>query len=195
VGSSRTRKVDVRVVAATNRDLFRCVSEGKFREDLYYRLSAFPISLPPLRERGDDIIELANEFARQFARRMGRHIEPISPAMAARLKAYAWPGNVRELQNVIERAVITARDGQLNLDRALPASSVAESPLPLDARGDTTEVLTVEDLERIERSNLQRALEKSGWQVAGEQGAARLLGMAPSTLTSRMKALGVRKQG
>src|SRR5215471_2376556 len=195
VGSSRTRKVDVRVVAATNRDLESEVAEGKFREDLYYRLSAFPITLPALRERGDDIIELANEFARQFARRMGRHIEPISPAMAARLKAYAWPGNVRELQNVIERAVITARDGQLNLDRALPASGVSESPSAPEARGDATEVLTVDDLERIERSNLQRALEKSGWQVAGEQGAARLLGMAPSTLTSRMKALGVRKQG
>src|SRR5206468_7686042 len=105
VGSSRTRKVDVRVVAATNRDLLRSVSEGKFREDLYYRLSVFPLTLPALRERDDDVVLLAEEFSRQFAARMGRRVEPLSPAMAARLKAYAWPGNVRELQNVTERAI------------------------------------------------------------------------------------------
>jgi transcriptional regulator with GAF, ATPase, and Fis domain len=180
----------VRVVAATNRDLLRSVSEGKFREDLYYRLSAFPITLPPLRERGDDIVVLAQEFVRQFAQRMGRPLQPLSAAMVARLKAYPWPGNVRELQNVIERAVITASEGRLNLERALPASSIPE-PAP---RGDAAEVLTAADLERIERDNLRRALEMSGWQVAGESGAARRLGMAPSTLASRMKALGLRRQ-
>ena len=192
VGSSRTRRVDVRVVAATNRDLFRSVSEGKFREDLYYRLSVFPITLPPLRERGDDVVLLANDFARQFARRMGRRVEPLSPVMAARLKAYGWPGNVRELQNVIERAIITARDGQLNLDRALPVTETAEKDAPASvARG----LLTVDDLARIERENLRQALDQSGWKVAGEDGAARLLGMAPSTLTSRMKSLGLRRAG
>ena len=195
VGSSRTRRVDVRVVAATNRDLFRAVSEGKFREDLYYRQSVFPITLPPLRERGDDVVLLAEEFARQFAGRMGRKVEPLSPAMADRLKAYAWPGNVRELQNVIERAIITARDGRLNLDRALPATSVAE-PSERDAGpGGPASLLTAEDLARIERENLRQALERSAWKVAGDAGAARLLGMAPSTLTSRMKALGLRREG
>jgi PAS domain S-box-containing protein len=193
VGSSRTRKVDVRVVTATNRDLFRSVSEGKFREDLYYRLSTFPITLPPLRERGDDIVLLAEEFARHFAGRMGRRIEPLSPAMVARLKAYSWPGNVRELRNVIERAVITSREGRLNLDRALPGPSPSEAA-QAGWGTDAAQVLTADDLTRIERDNLQRALERSGWQVAGESGAARLLGMAPSTLASRMKALGVRRQ-
>jgi PAS domain S-box-containing protein len=194
VGSSRTRRVDVRVVAATNRDLLRSVSEGKFREDLYYRLSVFPMTLPPLRERGDDVVLLADEFAQQFARRMGRRVEPLSPAMAARLKAYSWPGNVRELQNVIERAIITARDGRLNLDRALPTSS-AELAERDASNGAPGALLTVEDLARIERENLRQALERSAWKVAGEDGAARLLGMAPSTLTSRMKSLGLKRAG
>jgi transcriptional regulator with GAF, ATPase, and Fis domain len=194
VGSSRTRKVDVRVIAATNRDLRRAVAEGKFREDLYYRLSVFPILLPPLRERGDDLLLLADEFARQFAGRMGRTVAPLTPAMAARLTAYSWPGNVRELQNVIERAVITARDGQLNLERALPAVDPPEVEVPAGG-GAAAELLTVEDLARLERENLLRALERTGWQVAGDTGAARLLGVAPSTLSSRMKALGVRRPG
>jgi PAS domain S-box-containing protein len=197
VGSSRTRKVDVRVVAATNRDLTRSIAEGRFREDLYYRLSVFPIALPPLRERGDDVVLLAEEFARQFALRMSRRIEPISPMMAARLKAYSWPGNVRELQNVIERAVITARDGRLNLDRALPATTATqtETPAPVPAAPGERGILTVEELSRLERENLVMALERADWQISGESGAARLLGVAPSTLTSRMKALGVRRQG
>jgi PAS domain S-box-containing protein len=190
VGSSRTRKVDVRVVAATNRDLLASIAEGRFREDLYYRLSVFPITLPPLRERGEDIVELAEAFARQFAARMGRRAEPLSTAMAARLEAYAWPGNVRELQNVIERAVITAEGGVLNLDRALPAAGVAAP----QATGGV-ELLTMDDLARLERDNLKRALDRTDWQVAGESGAARLLGMAPSTLASRMKALGLRRRG
>ena len=195
VGSSRTRRVDVRVVAATNRDLFRSISEGKFREDLYYRLCVFPITLPPLRERSDDVVLLAEEFAGQFARRMGRSIEPLSPTMAARLKAYSWPGNVRELQNVIERAIITSRDGRLNLDRALPATGASEPLERGEGIGAHNEVLTVEELAEIERKNLRRALERAAWRVSGEAGAARLLGMAPSTLTSRMKALGLRREG
>jgi PAS domain S-box-containing protein len=191
VGSSRTRKVDVRVIAATNRDLYKATGEGRFREDLYYRLAVFPVTLPPLRERGDDVIVLAEELAAQFARRMGRRIEPLTPGLAARLRAYAWPGNVRELQNVVERAVITARDGHLNLERALPASG---PDLPPAAAADAgAPVLTAEDMARIERENIVRALERTEWRVAGDAGAARLLGVAPSTLSSRMKALGVRR--
>jgi transcriptional regulator with PAS, ATPase and Fis domain len=192
VGSSRSRKVDVRVIAATNRDLFKATGEGRFREDLYYRLAVFPMTLPPLRERGDDVLLLAGELARQFAQRMGRRIEPLTPAMAARLSAYSWPGNVRELQNVVERAVITARDGRLNLDRALPTSGPdAGPPAPADAAA--APVLTAEDLARIERENIVRALDRTEWRIAGDAGAARLLGVAPSTLSSRMKALGVRR--
>jgi formate hydrogenlyase transcriptional activator len=194
VGSSRTRKVDVRVIAATNRDLSAAIAGGKFREDLYYRLNVFPITLPPLRSRGGDISLLAEQFTRSFAERLGRRVEPPSPAMVSRLEAYAWPGNVRELKNVIERAVITAQDGKLNLDRALPAASAGDSRPPArDANGRTHELMTADDLERLERSNIRRALEQSGWQVAGDSGAARLLGMAPSTLSSRIKALGVRR--
>ena len=193
VGSSRTRKVDVRVVAATNRDLQKATAEGKFREDLFYRLSVFPLTLPPLRERGDDVILLAERFARQFAARAGRTLEPLSADAAARLRGYSWPGNVRELQNVIERAVITASGGQLNLDRALPAASLAEEVnRPAVVQGA---VLTAKDLASLERDNLRRALESTGWQIAGDSGAARLLGMAPSTLASRIKALGLRREG
>ena len=193
VGSSRTRKVDVRVVAATNRDLSRATADGKFREDLFYRLSVFPVTLPPLRERGDDVVLLAEEFARQFAARAGRKLAPLSPEAVVRLRSYSWPGNVRELQNVIERAVITARGGQLNLDRALPAANLAE-----EADGpvaDPPGVLTAKELARLERDNLRRALESTGWQIAGDSGAARLLGMAPSTVASRIKALGLRREG
>ncbi|HUJ29109.1 MAG TPA: sigma 54-interacting transcriptional regulator [Myxococcales bacterium] len=191
VGSDRTRKVDVRVIAATNRDLLERTKAGSFRQDLYYRLSVFPITLPPLRDRGDDAVLLADALARRIAGRMGRAVSPLTPAAAARLRAYPWPGNVRELQNVIERAVITARDGQLNFDRAFPASP----PAPRADDAGSPQLLTSVELVRLERDNLHRALERSGWQVAGESGAARLLGMAPSTLTSRMKALGVHRPG
>src|SRR5262249_13982609 len=151
----------------------------------------FPITLPPLRDRGGDVVLLAEALARRFAARTGRPVSPLAPAEAARLRAYGWPGNVRELQNVIERAVITARDGRLNLRRAPPAQA-SPDPLHPDDPG-AEQVLTGKDLARLERDNLRRALEKTGWQVAGESGAARLLGIAPSTLTSRMKALGVRR--
>ncbi len=193
VGSSRTRKVDVRVVAATNRDLGKATAEGRFREDLFYRLNVFPLALPPLRERGDDVVLLAERFARQFAARAGRQLAPLSSDAAARLRSYSWPGNVRELQNVIERAVITASGGQLNLDRALPVTSIAdEADRPVANRSG---VLTAKDLAGLERDNLRRALESTGWQIAGDTGAARLLGMAPSTLASRIKALGLRREG
>ncbi|MEZ5446441.1 MAG: sigma 54-interacting transcriptional regulator [Gammaproteobacteria bacterium] len=194
VGSSQTRAVDVRILAATNRDLQREIREGRFREDLYYRLNVFPVHMPPLRERGEDIVLLAEHFAGRHERRMGRRLAPLTAQCRERLKAYAWPGNVRELDNVIERAVITARDGRLNLDRALPeveASAVA--PPPAAAPGTAAPIRTVEELQALERSNLLLALQTAGWRVSGENGAAQLLGMHPSTLTSRMKALGIRR--
>jgi PAS domain S-box-containing protein len=190
VGSSRTRKVDVRVITATNRDLRRAVSEGKFREDLYYRLSVFPLTLPALRERGNDVLLLAEAFARQFAGRTGLRLAPLGPEAAARLREYPWPGNVRELQNVIERAVITSRDGKLNLERALQVTVNGGSGHPIP---DLAGVMSARDLARLERENLRRALEATDWQIAGEGGAAKLLGLAPSTLASRVKALRLRR--
>ena len=132
-------------------------------------------------------------MARQFAARAGRQLAPLSPQAAARLRSYSWPGNVRELQNVIERAVITANDGQLNLDRALPAASVVDDVERPGAAAGT--LLTAKDLAALERENLRRALDATSWQIAGDSGAARLLGMAPSTLASRVKALGLRREG
>jgi PAS domain S-box-containing protein len=183
VGSSVTRKVDVRVVAATNRDLAREVREGRFREDLYYRLNVFPIRVPPLRERGGDVALLARAFAARAAARLARRLEPLGEADVERLVAYSWPGNVRELEHVIERAVITAREGRLNLDRALPSES--------GAGGAAAVIRTAAEMEALERENLVRALEACGWQVAGANGAARRLGLSPSTLASRLKALGI----
>ena len=197
VGSSQVRKVDVRVIAATNRDLKQAVRNGAFREDLYYRLNVFPIQLPPLRERRDDIGPLALAFAQNFAQRMGRLIEPLAEECRERLRGYPWPGNVRELQNVIERAVITSYDGRLNLDRALPDARGGNNPgvelASVTARGVSDPILQLGELQQLERTNMLRALEFSGWRVAGKNGAAELLGMNPSTLSSRMRALRIER--
>lgn len=190
VGSGTTRRVDVRVVAATNRDLAREVTANRFRQDLFYRLNVFPIQLPALRERTEDIPALASAFARRYSQRFGRTIAPLSPDDARRLQRYAWPGNVRELQNVIERAVITAADGRLNLDRALPDVPSAVDTTAVH-RTSASPIHTLRELEELERANLARALETSGGRISGSGGAAALLGMNPSTLRSRMKALGV----
>jgi PAS domain S-box-containing protein len=195
VGGSQTLRVDVRVIAATNRDLAQAVGDGAFREDLFYRLNVFPIQVPPLRERREDIPALATTFARTLAQKMGRRVEPLSRHDVRRLQAYPWPGNVRELQNVIERALITSPDGRLDLDRALPEAGAAagsETSPPTESAGE--QIYTAEELQSLERSNIVRALESSGWKVAGERGAARLLGINPSTLSSRMKALGIRRE-
>ena len=192
VGSSQTRKVDARVIAATNRDLEKSISEGKFREDLYYRLNVFPIRIPPLRERRADIGNLAAAFAKKFGQRMGRSIEPLSPESLLRLEGYSWPGNVRELQNVIERAVITSQGGRLNLDRALPHG--VPGIAPIDQRAQPTRVRTVKEIEDLERANIIAALEAAEWRIAGEQGAAKLLGIKPTTLSSRIKALGIERR-
>jgi PAS domain S-box-containing protein len=194
VGSSRTQKVDVRVIAATNRDLLQATADGKFREDLYYRLNVFPIKVPPLRERGDDIILLAWAFTQKFARKMGRSIDPLTDPELRRLKSYSWPGNVRELQNVIERAVITSQDGRLNLNREFPQNTPnPETDSSISPTTPSKNILTIREMLNLERSNLIAALESSKWQVSGENGAAKLLEMPPSTLSSRMKALGIKR--
>jgi len=193
VGSTSTRKVNVRVLAATNRDLATSVREGTFREDLFYRLNVFPLRVPPLRERGEDVVRLASAFARRFAAKMGRTLAPLTADSARLLTSYSWPGNVRELQNVIERAVITATDGRLNLDRALPEASPAHLPPSEDSTPSSGRIQTAKELEQLERTNILRALDAAKWKVSGEKGAATLLGMNASTLSSRMKVLKIEK--
>jgi PAS domain S-box-containing protein len=193
VGSSQTRTVDVRVIAATNRDPGREVRDGRLREDLYYRLNVVPIEVPPLRARGDDVVVLAAAFAARVGKRMGRAVEPLSPDDIARLRAYPWPGNIRELQNVIERAVITSAGGCLDLSRFLHADPVP--PPPAATALTPGAIRTVRDLEQIERASIVAALEAAGGRVAGADGAAERLGTKPSTLRSRMKALGITRRG
>jgi PAS domain S-box-containing protein len=190
VGAAQLHKVNVRVIAATNRDLKQAISEGRFREDLFYRLNVFPLYLPALRERRDDIPLLASDFAGKFSRRVGKALEPHSPECERRLMAYSWPGNVRELQNVIERAVITAQDGRLNLDRALPVGDVPPgNDSAITVEPAPSRILKLQELTELERENILRALDASNWRVAGKNGAAALIGMNPSTLNSRIKAL------
>jgi PAS domain S-box-containing protein len=193
VGSSGTRKVDVRVIAATNRDLERAVEGGSFREDLFYRINVFPIRVPPLRERDDDVVLLAAAFVEQFGRRLGRPVVQLSADQARRLRRYDWPGNVRELQNVIERAVITAREGVLDLDRVLPLEPSEVHPEPEAPDASPQRVLTSAQLRELEQRNLLLALERAEWKVSGPGGAAEFLDLAPSTVSSRMRALGLRR--
>jgi len=201
LGSSRTIKVDVRVIAATNRELPKSIAAGQFREDLYYRLNVFPITVPPLRARRDDIVLLANAFLLHSLKKLGRTMEPLNDESIARLNAYDWPGNVRELQNVIERSVIISEDGRPNLERALP---VFDETSPVTGTSDQVfgtgsslaeakRVLTVSELQELEKKNLLAALHACEWRIAGERGASTLLGMKPSTLNSRMSALGIKK--
>jgi len=192
VGSSHTKKVDVRIIAATNRDLEDSIKNGEFREDLFYRLNVFPINIPPLRNRRDDIAVLASAFADRFAKKMGRELKPLTEQCLRRLKSYDWPGNVRELENIIERAVITSQDDRLNIDRALPGTVVIAEPCAAIGQPETEQrVRTVQELQELERANIILALEASNWRVAGDKGAAKLLDLNPSTLNSRMRALNI----
>lgn len=194
VGSSKTQKVDVRVIAATNRDLQQMAREGTFREDLYYRLNVFPLQVPPLRERGEDIVLLAKTFVKKFAQSMGRADVALSDDCARRLQAYSWPGNVRELQNVIERAMITSQNGRLDLNRALPEVDQIEShQTTISSENTVPQIRTAQEFQLLEVENIRRALDATNWKVSGEEGAAKLLGMVPSTLSSRIKTLGIKK--
>jgi PAS domain S-box-containing protein len=194
VGGSETRKVDVRVVAATNRDLADAVKKGTFREDLYYRLNVFPLRLPPLRERGDDVIIIARSMLDALSWRAGGNASRLSATSIDALKSYHWPGNVRELRNVIERALITAGDGEIRLDYVVPT---APGPGVHTARPDQPDtpgaIMTERDLRRIERTNMIAALEQTGWRVGGDGGAADLIGIRPSTFKSRMKSLDIQR--
>jgi formate hydrogenlyase transcriptional activator len=182
LGSSRTRRTDVRLVAATHRDLLAMVQQGTFREDLYYRLQVFPLTVPPLRARRDDIPLLVRHFAQHYAHRLHKPLAPIPAEVMAKLTHYDWPGNVRELQNVIERAVILASNGVLC--PTVPASHAeARSAAPVAPR--------LETLDDVMRAYILDALRATNWVVAGPHGAAARLGMKRSTLASRMAKLGI----
>jgi transcriptional regulator with GAF, ATPase, and Fis domain len=179
LGSTRTHQVDVRLVAATNRDLIEMVNRGEFRSDLYYRLNVFPILLPPLRERREDIPALVTHFVEVFGRRMGREIEHIPPETMSALSSYPWPGNIRELQNLIERAVILSNNG------VLPNS------LPVTGTRAVTATTPVTTLKDSERTLIQRTLESVGWVIGGPKGAAAKLGLKRTTLIHKMQKLGI----
>ena len=192
IGESHARSVDVRIVAATNRDLAGEVKQGRFREDLYFRLNVFPIKVPALRERRGDIGMLARKFVSETSKRLGVPTPTIAPADERNLEQYGWPGNVRELQNVVERGVILARGGRVHIDLSevgLEPPS-AHEPAPV-ATAD--EITTLEDVRALERRVVAQALESSGGKVYGSDGAAVKLGIKPTTLASRLKKLGLGK--
>lgn len=178
LGSNKPIKVNVRVIAATNRVLADAVREGEFREDLYYRLNVFPISIPPLRQRADDIPLMVWAFVEEFAQRMGKKIRSIPKRTMQALQEYSWPGNVRELKNVIERAVILSPDVKLQVELPEVKDVVSMQPMML---------------EDVERNHILNVLEKTGWRVSGRNGAAEILGMKRQTLESRLAKLGISK--
>jgi formate hydrogenlyase transcriptional activator len=182
VGSSNPIRVNVRVIAATNRNLTEAVKKGSFRTDLFYRLNVFPIEVPPLRERKSDIPLLTNFFLTKFAKKINKQFKPISKDTMDRITSYPWPGNIRELQNVIERAVVLSQGSEIQID---------ESVLGLHVSSELTMDQTLED---VERSHITSILEKTNWVIDGKKGAASILNLNPSTLRSRMQKLGIKKR-
>jgi DNA-binding NtrC family response regulator len=195
VGDERTKRADVRIIAATNRDLKQEVEAGRFRQDLYYRLNVFPVEVVPLRQRREDIPLLAKYFVGMLVKELKCPKPRLTEAGVARLQNYDWPGNVRELRNVIERAIIVAQGKALEFD--LPVAGVA--PIPSTPIFDTTEpgrqeFLTEPEIQRRERENLSIVLQKTRWKIKGADGAAELLGIKPTTLISRIKKMGLKRQ-
>jgi transcriptional regulator with GAF, ATPase, and Fis domain len=192
VGDERTRQVDVRIIAASNRVLEDEINVQRFREDLYYRLSIFPITVPPLYKRKDDIPQLANHFFTLACEAYNKKFTPLSEEQLGMLVDYAWPGNIRELKSVIERAVILSKD-TFRLDLALPEEALKQASMSvIKAAGSIPETfLTDAEFRQLERKNIIAALEYAGWKISGKQGAAKLLGMKSTTLTSRIKAFGI----
>jgi formate hydrogenlyase transcriptional activator len=185
VGGTQTLKVDVRLIAATNRDLERAVAEERFRADLYYRLNVFPIAIPPLRKRSQDVPRLARHFAMLYASKMGKKVGPLGADVLDRLTAYSWPGNVRELQNVIERAVIVCSNGRFE---AGDFATTSVAPAAASAKPPSR------SLEDVERQHIVSVLEQTGWRISGERGAAKILGLKRTTLEARIKKLEISRR-
>lgn len=192
VGDDITRSVDVRIIAATNRNLEKLIVDGEFREDLFYRLSVFPVDVPPLRERGEDVVQLAQHFLEQTCKDFGREVLTLTRSQTANLRAYDWPGNVRELKNVIERAVILSTGKVLRLDLSMPglAPVIDQVADPLARDGD---ILSEKEMRQFQKDNLVKALEQANWKVSGVAGAAELLGIRPTTLADRIRTLNIKK--
>ena len=194
VGDDVTRTVDVRIIAATNRDLERLVLDGEFREDLFYRLSVFPIRVPPLRERREDLVQLAQHFLESACRDFGRSDLTLTRAQLQTIQAYEWPGNIRELKNVIERAVILSHGNVLRLDLSLPRDAAVPSGVETEPEPATRPaIMTERELKALQKNNLIAALKQSNWRVSGKGGAAELLGVRPTTLADRIRAYKIRK--
>lgn len=197
LGSSETMHTDVRIIAATNRNLLQMIREKQFRDDLYYRLHIFPVHLPPLRERSDDLLLLAQSFAEKFSKQYNIPLDPLTANQNSMLLSYTWPGNIRELQNFMERAVITSTHGKLNF-HVIPNgtnqyhSGVSADRFNIPLNPDQHSVFTDSELRELVRNNMTRALEISNGKVSGYNGAAELLGVPPTTFYSRMKALKIR---
>ena len=193
VGEERTRRADVRIVAATNQDLKAKVAAGSFREDLYYRLNVFPLEVAPLRARTEDIPLLAKHFIDLLVKETGCAKPRLTPAGITALQNYHWPGNIRELRNVIERAVILAHGGTLEFDlpTMLPGNKLSATKIERNDNQAEPEFLTEAEIQRRERDNLLLVLEKSNWKIKGVDGAAERLGVKPTTLLSRMKTMGL----
>lgn len=187
IGSHKLIGIDVRVIAATNRMLHQEVSAGRFREDLFFRLNVFPVHLPALRERGNDIIEIANDYMLFCARKHGRQINNISADSRRRLLEYNWPGNIRELRNLVERSVILCQTDTLELETPYSQMETAEADIPLVSEKFAT-------LAEVQKTHILRILERTAWRVRGERGAAEILGLKPTTLESKMKKLGIARK-
>jgi len=188
LGGSSTIKVKVRVIAATNRKLHDEVTAGRFRQDLFYRLNVYPITVPPLRQRREDIPLLVSHYARQIGERLGKSIGEVPAQVMREFTGYNWPGNIREVQNVIERAVIVSSDGVLRLPEPLVTTTATAG----EGEG-FKEPLTISTLDEAEREHILRALEAASWRIEGPKGAAAMLKLHPSTLRFRMKKLGLSK--
>ena len=194
VGEERTRRAEVRIIAATNRDLKSEVAAGRFRQDLYYRLNVFPLRVPALRERQEDIALLATHFVELLVKELGCLQPRLTRAGIETLQGYDWGGNIRELRNVIERAVIMARGGALEFDLPVTGSSVNLTSFePQDDDAPTPEYLTESEMRRRERENLLAILQKTAWKIKGSEGAAELLGVKANTLIARIKKMGFQR--
>lgn len=193
VGSAEPIKINVRIIAATNRDLKQAIRDGKFREDLFYRLNVFPLVLPPLRERTGDVELLTQFLVARFGARIGRPIESIHPETMAALTAYPWPGNVRELENILERAIILSNGPVLEIDPELLRISTRDGSAALITDAPPTAALSAESLETVERNHILAVLQRTNWVIDGPSGAGKVLNLHPNTLRSRMKKLGIRR--